>query len=156
MQIEFLKALFAWRDHASPLPLQAFFWGGGGEGGERAGRARCSQARTAERSVPRDLVCWCCLRALWEAVRSRAYGERPFCGSSSDLGDKTHPSILLHFLEALQACRSCAGSKRDRRESQDTMSPNTSVTQSGCRGVIKFALICCLPLPALPPRQSLL
>lgn len=38
--------------------------------------------------------------SFWKAVASWAHGERPFSSSSSDLDDKTHPSILLHFLEA--------------------------------------------------------
>lgn len=43
--------------------------------------------------------------SFWKAVASWAHGERPFCSSSSDLDDKTHPSILLHFLEACRLQR---------------------------------------------------
>lgn len=75
---------------------------------------------------------------------------------SSDLDDKTHPSILLHFLEACRLARA-AGRKCDRNESQDIMSLNTSsVTQSDCNShhVIKFTFIYGNPNPSCPPDKS--
>lgn len=50
----------------------------------------------------RGLLAWSA-GPFWKAVASWKQGERPFCSSSSDLADKTYPSVLLHFLEVCKA-----------------------------------------------------
>lgn len=81
--------MFAWGHHAAPLPWQPFCKGGAQsslDGRDSFARGRGLRALSAG--------------FFWKAVASRGHGERPFCSSSSDRDDKTHPSILLHFLEA--------------------------------------------------------
>lgn len=81
--------MFAWGHHAAPLPWQPFCKGGAQpslDGRDSFARGRGLRALSAG--------------FFWKAVASRGHGERPFCSSSSDHDDKTHPSILLHFLEA--------------------------------------------------------
>lgn len=81
--------MFAWGHHAAPLPRQPFCKGRAQsslDGRDIFARGRGLRALSAG--------------SFWKAVASGAHGERPFCSSSSDLDDKTHPSILLHFLEA--------------------------------------------------------
>lgn len=68
-------------------------------------KAEPSPARMAGTSLPLDMFAGIVCGAFWKAVWSRALRKRPFSSSSLDLDDKTHPSILLHFLEACRLAR---------------------------------------------------
>lgn len=130
---------------ASPLPRQPFC----------KGRAPSSQ--NSQNISTRGLLA---LTAgpFWKAVASWAPGERPFCSSSSDLDDKTHPSILMHFLEACRLARALLARNviemKGHKVPEHLLGHSKRLPRPPCYQIRFYLLSSPPPFCTRPPRQE--